>query len=100
MLNQAMLTTKMIAAALVSVAPCFQRWRRYRRNVGLVLQNLADRGLQLNSDTRAAFGAAGVDHPATSNGFHANSEAVGFFAARDGRLVGTFHDCSRLDAID
>ena len=100
MLDQAVLASEAIAAAEVTVISCFQRWRRHRQNAGEVLQNLAESGLRLDSNTRAAFGAAGIDYPTTANGFHANSKAVGFFAAGDGRLVGTFHGGSRLDAVD
>ena len=104
MLDQAVLAakkiTKAIAAAVLTDVSCFQRWRRHRRNAGEVLKNLAESGLRLNCNTRTAFGAPGIDYPTTADGFHANSKAVGFFAAGDGRLVGTFHDSSRLDAID
>ena len=50
----------------------------------------------LDSDAGAAFGAAGVNHAATTNGLHANSESVRFFAARNGRLISTFHNDSLL----
>ena len=50
----------------------------------------------LYSDTRTALGAAGIDYASAAYGFHANSKAMGFFAAGYGRLVGTFHDYSRL----
>lgn len=39
----------------------------------------------------AAFGAAGVDHRATTACFHANEKTVGAGALDLGRLVGAFH---------
>ena len=50
----------------------------------------------LDGDTRATLGTTGIDNTTAANGFHANSEAVGFLAAGNGRLVRTFHDYSRL----
>ncbi len=52
--------------------------------------------IALYSDTRTAFGAAGIDYPSAAYGLHANPKAMGFFAAGYGRLVGTFHNYSRL----
>ena len=45
----------------------------------------------LDSQTLAALGAAGVQDGAASAGFHAHAKAMGALAAGDGRLVGTFH---------
>lgn len=50
---------------------------------------------KLYGDARAALGAAGVDHPAATNGFHADSKSVGFLAAGDGWLIRAFHGCSQ-----
>lgn len=50
----------------------------------------------LDGDACAAFGAAGVNYAATANGFHADPEAVRFFAACNGRLISTFHNYSLL----
>jgi hypothetical protein len=44
-----------------------------------------------DSQTLAAFGAAGVDDRATTTGLHANQETMGTGAADFGRLVGAFH---------
>jgi len=46
----------------------------------------------LDSETRAAFGSAGVDDLAATCCLHANTKTVGFLAAGYGWLVGTFHD--------
>lgn len=46
---------------------------------------------RLDGQTGAALGTARVDHAATTNGFHANEKAVGFLAAGNGGLIGTFH---------
>lgn len=48
-------------------------------------------GARLNSQTFAAFGAAGIEHGATAACFHANQKAVCACAADFGRLVSTFH---------
>ena len=47
--------------------------------------------IKLNSQTFAAFGAAGVDDGTAPPGFHANQETVGACAAYFGRLVCAFH---------
>ncbi len=39
----------------------------------------------------AAFGAARIQHIATTAGSHAGAETVGAFAAHNGRLISTFH---------
>src|SRR5690606_17852096 len=46
----------------------------------------------LQSQTRAAPGAAGVDDLAATLGLHAHQETMGTGAAGLGRLIGTFHD--------
>jgi len=46
----------------------------------------------LDGQTLTAFGAASVNHSATTTGFHADAKAVRAFAACYGWLVGTFHD--------
>jgi hypothetical protein len=46
---------------------------------------------ELNSQTLAALGAAGVDHSATATGFHADQKAVSAGATNFGRLVCAFH---------
>ena len=88
-----MLTTEGAATCGVAAQRRFAPTRRQVRPfAGDVLQDAT----ALYSDTRAALGAAGVNYPSATHGFHANSEAVGLFAAGNGRLVGTFHDYSRL----
>ncbi len=51
----------------------------------------ADPNRQLDGQTLAAFGAACVDHGATTTGLHANQETVGTGAADFGGLVSAFH---------
>ena len=74
------------------------QWRlaAMRRHVRPVAGDFLQDATALYGDTRTALGAAGIDYASAAYGFHANSEAVGFFAAGYGRLVGAFHDYSRL----
>lgn len=95
-LGQAMLAAKAPASARM---PQFiqneirnLRRRLWRRAARVRLQLARN----LDGDTRAAFGAAGVNHTTASDGFHANPKAVCFLAACDGRLVGAFHGYSLL----
>jgi hypothetical protein len=52
--------------------------------------------LALDGETLAALRTTGVQNRATAAGGHASAETVGALAANNGRLVGTFHDGSRL----
>lgn len=45
----------------------------------------------LNGETLAALGAARIDNLAATHGLHPHAETMGAFAARNGRLIGTFH---------
>jgi hypothetical protein len=91
MLNHAMLTAEAMMTAITDCSVGTRRERQHGlRHAGNALQLPAN----LNGDTRAAFGTAGIDHAAATNGFHANSKAMGFLSAGHGGLVGTFHDYS------
>ena len=95
MLKQTMLAAK--ALPRVQATDAFPRWIAYLHRCGpcqtrVFLQLAAS----LDGDACAAFGATRVDHAATANGFHANSESVRFFAACNGRLISTFHNYSLL----
>jgi hypothetical protein len=50
----------------------------------------------LNSQTLAAFGAASIDHSATTTGLHANQKAMRTGAAGFRRLISAFHDWNLL----
>jgi hypothetical protein len=92
--NQPVLTAIRITSGSTSSLPCFTLTRRqFLPFAGDVLQNATS----LYSDTCATLGTTGIDHPSAANGFHANSKAVGFFATGNRRLVGAFHDYSRLN---
>ena len=67
-----------------------------RRLVGPVAGDVLQDSTALYSDTRTALGAACINYASAAYGFHADSKAMGFFAAGYGRLVGAFHDYSRL----
>ena len=91
MLKQAMPAAKAFPSAQTTDA--ILHWirdlHRYgRRQTRDFLQLVAG----LDGDACAAFGAAGINYAPTANGFHANSESVCFFAARNGRLISTFHN--------
>ena len=58
---------------------------------GAQLPTAADPNRQLDSQTLTAFGAACVDHGATTTGLHANQKAMGTGAADFGGLVSAFH---------
>jgi hypothetical protein len=55
-------------------------------------QGSVSRGIALDSQTLAAFGAACIDHSAATFGFHAHEKAMGAGAAGFRRLISTFHD--------
>jgi hypothetical protein len=55
-------------------------------------------GCKLNREALTAFGAACVEHVATTHRFHAGTKAVRAFATDNGRLESTFHRGSLLTA--
>lgn len=70
-----------------------------RRQVRPVAGDVLQDATALYSDTRTALGAAGIDYTSAASGFHADSKAVGFFTAGNRRLVGAFHNNSRLNDL-
>ena len=49
----------------------------------------------LYGNARATLRPERIDDSPSAGGLHANQEAVGFLAARDGGLVSSFHEYSR-----
>ena len=91
MLKQPMSAAKVFPNA--QPADAVLRWIRDLRHFGRCqTRDFLQLAVSLDGDACAAFGAAGVNHAATANGFHANSESVRFFAACNGRLISTFHN--------
>ena len=57
----------------------------------------ADRVLwRLNGKPGAALGAACINNRAATCRLHTNSKTVGFFTTSNGRLIGAFHNRTRL----
>ena len=95
MLKQTMLAAKVFPD--VQATDAIPRWIRDLHFCGLCqTRAFLQLAASLDGDACATFGAAGVNHASTANGFHANSESVRFFAACDGWLIGTFHNWSLL----
>ena len=95
MLKQTMPAAKAFANAQATDA-ILQWIRDLHRCVRCQTRDFLQLVASLDGDACAAFGAARVNHAATTNGFHANSESVRFFAACNGRLISTFHNYSLL----
>lgn len=95
MLDQAVLAAESSACARIysfsQNKTC--NWRRLGRHYARERLQLAR---NLDGDASAAFGAAGINHAAATDRFHANPKSVCFLAACDGRLVSTFHGNSLL----